>query len=68
MLMAAMFIIAGSLATYAVIVNADWFFRSPNVRILTGRMRRGYQRTLYGIIAAAMFALAIKLILESNSL
>lgn len=64
MIMAAMFLIAGTLSAYAAIFNPEWFFRSPNVRILTGSLRRPIQRLIYGLLAAAMLFMAARLILS----
>lgn len=64
MIMAAMFLIAGTLSAYAAIFNPEWFFRSPNVRILTGSLSRPIQRLIYGLLAAAMLFMAARLILS----
>lgn len=64
LIMAAMFLIAGVLSAYAAIFNPDWFFRSPNVRILTGTLRRPLQRLIYALLAAAMIFMAVVLILH----
>lgn len=64
MIMAAMFLIAGTLSAYAAIFNPEWFFRSPNVRILTGSLRRPIQRLIYGLLGAAMLFMAARLILS----
>lgn len=64
MIMVAMFLIAGTLSAYAAIFNPEWFFRSPNVRILTGSLRRPIQRLIYGLLAAAMLFMAARLILS----
>lgn len=65
LLMAAMFAIAAALAAYAAIVNAEWFFRSPNVRILAGSFKRSVQRAIYGVLAVAMASLAVHLVIRS---
>ena len=65
LLMAAMFAIAAALTAYAAIVNAEWFFRSPNVRILTGSFKRSVQRAIYGVLAVAMASLAVHLVIRS---
>ena len=64
--MAIMFAVAATLSAYAAIVNAEWFFRSPNVRILTGTLPRWAQRTVYAILAIAMGALAVHLFISSS--
>lgn len=66
--MACMFAVAATLSAYAAIVNAEWFFRSPNVRILTGALPRWAQRAIYAILAIAMGGLAIHLFISSFSL
>ena len=56
LIMAGVFACAGVLAIVASVASWDWFFNSPNVRILTGRLSRGKARVVYFVIGLAIIA------------
>jgi len=58
MIMAGVFACAGMLAIVASVASWDWFFKSPNVRILTGRLSRGKARVVYFVLGVAILAMA----------
>lgn len=64
--MSGIFAIAGIVSLLASALNADWFFRSANVRMLTLGTRRPLQRIIYAIFGLLMMAAAIRLFLESG--
>lgn len=64
--MSGIFAIAGIVSLLASALNADWFFRSANVRMLTLGARRSLQRIIYAIFGLLMIAAAIRLFLESG--
>ena len=66
LLMSGIFAIAGIVSLLASALNADWFFRSANVRMLTLGARRLLQRIIYAIFGLLMIATAIRLFLESG--
>lgn len=59
MIIAGVFACAGLLAIVASIASWDWFFKSPNVSILTGRLSRGKARVVYFVIGVAIIAMSI---------
>ncbi len=52
-----LFVVAGVLCLYAALMNAEWFFRSPNVRILVGSLSRTSSRIIYAVIGLAILAM-----------
>ena len=66
LLMSGIFAIAGIVSLLASALNADWFFRSANVRMLTLGARRPLQRIIYAIFGLLMIATAIRLFLDSG--
>ncbi|WP_302591565.1 immunity 17 family protein [uncultured Muribaculum sp.] len=58
-ILAVLFLISGSLSLLAAVAGWDWFFRSYNVRILTGQLKRGHARILYALIGLAIIAAGI---------
>lgn len=53
------FACVGLFSVVAAIASWDWFFQSPNVRILTGKLSRGKARMVYLIIGVAILAMAV---------
>lgn len=55
---AAAFAVAGLLSVYVALTGADWFFRSPGVRMLVGRLSRTGARVVYAVAGLAILAMA----------
>lgn len=57
-IMAAIFLISGILCLAASLMNWEWFFRSDSIRILTYRLSRRWQRTIYTILGVLMLLMS----------
>lgn len=58
-ILAVLFMASGLLSLTAAIAGWEWFFRSYNVQILSGRLKRRNARILYAIIGLAIIATGI---------
>lgn len=58
-ILSALFATAGALALYVAATDADWFFKRPDVRALTSRLRRIHARLIYGALGLAIIGMAI---------
>lgn len=56
--LAVVFTCVGVFAIVAALASWDWFFNSPNVRILTGRLSRPKARVVYFVIGLAILLMA----------
>lgn len=65
-ILASIFAIAGLLSVSASAANWNWFFESPNVRLLTSRLSRGASRIFYALIGVAILAMAFAVSPLSN--
>ncbi len=64
--MASLLALCGLFAAAAAAFNWEWFFRSPNTRMLSfGIRRRSRIRILYLLYAAAMIAMSVRLFLDA---
>lgn len=61
-IMGALFALCGLLGLAASLLNLEWFFRSRGVSSLVGRLRRPWQRAIYGLLGIAMLAMAYDII------
>ncbi len=53
------FAIGGILSLYAAVTGASWFFSTRSARSVTGQMPRTAARLFYGLIGAAIIAMAV---------
>lgn len=58
-LLAAIFGACGIFSLTAGIAGWDWFFRSMNVRMLTGRLSRTVARMVYVVLGLVIIAMAV---------
>lgn len=58
------FLSAGALCLFVSVKGSDWFFGNVGVRSVTGRMSRRRARVLYGVIGAAIMAMAVKMLMD----
>lgn len=65
-IMAGVFALSGALALGASLFNAEWFFRSQGVRMLTWRLSRLWCRVLYALLGAAFIAMGVKILLDAE--
>lgn len=61
-LLAAIFAACGVFSLTAGIAGWDWFFRSMNVRMLTGRLSRSAARAVYIVLGMVIIAMAIYMV------
>lgn len=64
LVLAVIFLAVGALCLFVSLKGCDWFFRSAGVRAFVWRMSRTQARVLYGIIGAAIMAMAVKMLLD----
>lgn len=58
-ILACLFFVSGALSLIAAIAGWNWFFDTYNVKILTGRMRRGLSRLLYALLGLAIIGMGV---------
>lgn len=63
-ILAVIFASGGLTALYAALTGAPWFFSTRSARSLTGRMSPRMARILYGLLGAAILAMALTLLLN----
>ncbi len=56
-----LFALGGVFSIAAGIAGWEWFFRSINVKVLTGKLRRPYARLFYIVLGLAILAMALYL-------
>jgi hypothetical protein len=60
-LLVGIFAVMGVFSIAAGLTGWQWFFKSINSRVLTGKMRRGHARIFYVVIGIFILAMAINL-------
>ena len=61
------FVIAGLVSACAAVCNWDWFFKSSNARMLTGRFSRRTGRILYFVLGCLILLMAVVLFKEASA-
>ena len=61
-LLAAIFAACGIFSLTAGLAGWEWFFRSMNVRMLTGRLSRGAARMVYIILGLVIIAMSVYMV------
>ena len=59
------FVVAGLVSACAAVCNWDWFFKSSNAQMLTGRFSRRTGRVVYFVLGCLILLMAVALLKEA---